>query len=124
IMSTEVVIITKEKAIKIADDYRKASIEKLEIESSIKAEQAAIEAKYEKRLAKITEKQDNCAKQLETFLKGADIITEKKKSTSLSGVKMGFKKGTGKLVPSGKNTWEKVEKKIAINGDWRKLYIK
>lgn len=105
--------ITLEEAIEAANAYRTATQNVGNIESDIKFEQSKIGAKYQMKLEKAKTECEESKTVLENYvLQNRDDLMGPNKSIDFSGIKVGFRKATAKLVLKGKNTWDKVKEKL------------
>lgn len=124
-MTEQAAAVSREDAIKAADDFRKAKRRLETIEGEISNKQAQVASKYEKEIGELKIIQKANEDILGAYMnENREQLLDKKQSLDFAGVKMGFRKATAKLALKGKTTWEKVLAKLKDNADWKDDFVK
>jgi hypothetical protein len=116
-------MITREEAVKAADDYREAQTAIDKIEAHIKKKTAELNAKFENELHELNLIKQEQAEKLEAYVReNEEEVLGNARSTDFAGLKIGFRKGAKKLVTLGKKTWKQVLKFVTSDEAFCKAY--
>lgn len=118
-------IVTREEAVKAAEDFNRCEASIAKIETHIAKKKAELEAKFSEELHGLKEIRDECAQRLEAYVQeNMDEVLGDKRSNDFAGLTIGFRKSAKKLVLIGKKKWEHVMKLLQANADLRQQYLR